>query len=460
MAFRGPGIRVFPLALAVFACLCAAATAHGPAPRATDLIRLATGDSAFWDGQTVSGDVPDAGLCGVGGPCFDYPLRLARGGRLLRVALDTPSRQDTFELQVVDPAGAVAASTTNSNQFNDEVFVEGPMRGTWTVRVLPQGAEDAFFRLRAKLEGAAAPGPGRVLSLLPNLRTVPPLELGFIAPLNPANGLYPPDTANPPADAAGVHPVSCTADEAAPRAVGGFEAVHCLRLTSGPINVGDGPYDMRFSFTEDLVAGEGELAAEGGTIQEAAMFQAIHRSDGSLRTREAGTYSFHLTHGHFHDNNVLTYELYRVLNRRTGTLRRASRGTKSGFCPADQLFGRWRRFEQEPAGYFGEGDQPTGNCFSFSDGFLGLTVGWGDVYRWQRPGQYVEFDGNGDGLYVVRSTVDKPDEVVETDETDNASYALVRVVGERVDILERGQGRSPWDRRKLVFEGAGPASQD
>jgi hypothetical protein len=261
-----------------------------------------------------------------------------------------------------------------------------------------------------------------------------------------------------PADVMGIHPLSCTADEAAPAELGGFEAVRCLRLTSGPINVGEGPYDMRFSFTEDVSEGEGTLQAEGGTIQRGPIFQAVHFSDGSMELRDAGTYSFHVTHAHFHDDNVLTYDLLRVTDPATGGLIQAGGGTKSGFCPADQLFGEWYRFAQQKSGTFGEGDSAAGgNCFSFSDGFIGLTVGWGDIYRWQRPGQYVEFGSNGDGLYVVQSTVDKQNETIELNEQDNTAYALIRVVGERVDLLERGQGDSPWDPDKVVFRGGGPA---
>ena len=48
--------------------------------------------------------------------------------------------------------------------------------------------------------------------MLPDLRTVPPFEFGFVAPANPLNGAYPPDTANPPLDVAGVHPLSCAID--------------------------------------------------------------------------------------------------------------------------------------------------------------------------------------------------------------------------------------------------------
>jgi hypothetical protein len=324
----------------------------------------------------------------------------------------------------------------------------------------PSGGTDAPYRLRAKLEAEPPTPAPEGTPLLPNLRTVPPLEFTFIAPLNPANGAYPPDTVNPPADVAGQHPISCTADEAAPKAVGGFEAQRCLRLTSGPINVGKGPYDMRFDLLGDSLAGNSEVTPEGGTIQRARMEQVVHLSGGESYRRPAGTYSFHLTHAHFHTDQILTYESFAVTDRLGGGLVAAGKGTKSGFCPADQLFGEWRKFSQMKPGDFGEGDSATGgNCFSPSQGVIGLTAGWGDVYRWQRPGQYVEFDG-GDGRYVVRSTVDKSNHVLEENEADNTAYSYIEVVGEKVTILERGQGTDPWDPHKLVFKGLGPASVD
>jgi hypothetical protein len=442
------------LIAAAVALLVVPALARGAGP-----IVLAPDGSAFWDGEMVeNANVRSEADCGTRGPCFAYPLRLTGTAARLRIAIDTPSREDSFQFQAIAPDGSVAASEQNSNQFNEELFVSEPPPGDWTVRVIPKGATRASFRLRAKLESSLPGRSGVRAPLLPNLKTVPPYEFGFIAPANPLNGVYPPDTVNPPADVAGIHPLSCTADEMAPAELGGFEAQRCLRLTSGPINVGEGPYDMRFSFTEDVSEGEGTLQPEAGTIQRGPIFQAVHFSDGSLELRDAGTYSFHVTHAHFHDDNVLTYDLLRVTDPSAGGLVPAGGGTKSGFCPADQLFGEWHRFAQQKSGTFGEGDSAAGgNCFSFSDGFIGLTVGWGDIYRWQRPGQYVEFGSNGDGLYVVQSTVDKQNETLELNEQDNTAYALIRVVGERIDLLERGQGSSPWDPQKVVFRGSGPS---
>ena len=448
-------LLIVALLLGALAAPAAAHTADATVPPPAGLL---AGESAFWSGPTIaSGRVRDASLCGAAAECPTFPLRLREGGKRLRVAIDTPMRDDTFRVEVLDPSGAVAGTATNSNQFNAEAFIADPKPGTWTVRVLPQDVSSASFRLRAKLERRIPPLPEGKVAVLPDLKAVPPYEFTFVAPANPANGLYPPDTVNPPLDVAGVHPLSCTADEMAPAdsPVYGGAATRCLRFTSGPINLGVGPFDMRFSFTEDNLSGAMDPIGKG------PMFQMLHFADGSTQLRRAGTYSFHYTHAHFHDDHVLDYQLFRFDPAHPRKLVKAGAGTKSGFCPANQLFGDWRSFTQlAPDDVLGSGDSGAGNCQSFTDGLLGLSPGWGDVYRWQRPGQYVEFGTNGDGRYVVRATVDIENQILETSDADNSAYALVQVTGDRVQLLERGQGSGPFDPHRTVFRGAGPASRD
>jgi hypothetical protein len=416
---------------------------------------LGVGDSRFWlGGQIDSGNIQNAALCDVIAPCPTFELRLAAGGSRLRVAYDTPQRTNSFEIQLTGPDGQTT-TVDGSNVFDAEAFVIKPAAGTWRVRVIPEGVDHAFFRMRAKLEGPPGPRPATKVPLLPDLRADPPYELGFVAPANPLNAAYPPDTVNPPLEVAGEAPVSCTVDEMAPTDVGGGGAHDCLRFTSGPMNVGEGPFLKVFHFATD--AANGGLSADGAFIRGPA-YQDVLWSDGSITQRRAGTYSFHVTHAHFHDDGILTYELFKVDGR---DLVLAGKGTKSGFCPADQLMGEWRSFTQDPAGFYGSGDAPTGSCYGAADdGLLSLTRGWGDVYRWQRPGQYVEWTGNGDGYYVVRTTVDKSNTTLETNDDNNSSYALIRVTGRNVDLVERGFGMSPFDPHKVVFTGMGPASQD
>jgi hypothetical protein len=443
-----------PVASLLLALLAAASPARADAPP-TGPLALSLDAGRFWyAGQVEDGNVPDAHLCDVVAPCPTFELKVPADGNRLRVAYDTPSREDSFDLQVIAPDGTVTTES-GSNVFDAEVFVNKPAAGTWKVRVVPKGATNALVRMRAKVESAPEPRPAGSTPMLPNLKAVPPFEFGFVAPANPANAAYPPDTVNPPLSVAGVQPMECTVDEMAPITLGGGGATGCLRFTSGPINAGDGPFLKEFKFASDLA--NGRMHADGPYIRGDSR-QIVVNADGKEWTRPAGTYSFHTTHAHFHDDGILTYELFKVDGT---TLTPAGQGTKSGFCPADQLMGQWRQFRQDKPGDFGDGDTATGNCYGAADdGLLSLTRGWGDVYRWQRPGQYVDWGDNTDGLYVVRATVDKSNTTLETDENDNVAYAFLRITGRRIDELERGQGTGPFDPDKVVFTGYGPASQD
>ena len=182
------------------------------------------------------------------------------------------------------------------------------------------------------------------------------------------------------------------------------------------------------------------------------MTQHVHRTDGTTSERPAGTYEYHATHGHWHYTDILFYELLWV-DPATRTTTPVGVGHKSGFCPGDQGYGEWRSLDQQPNGAVNA--TRSGSCIivrSQLDGAMGLTAGWGDYYRWQRPGQFVDFSGQPDGEYVIRATVDVLDNVLESDESDNASYAHVRVTGDQVEILERGYGDSPFDPDKVLAD--------
>lgn len=394
---------------------------------------LKTGASVFWTGgyvadHVVTTQVPTSVACQLT-HCFTWTVKLASSPTRFRVGLDTPSRESSFTVELLDASGATVGTATNSNRFNIEMFVLKPKAGTYTVRVVPRDAAYARFRLRAKAEGPL-PTYKRKTALLPNLQATPPYEFSFVAPANPLNGLYPPDTVNPPLDVLGYHPLSCAADETAED-----HAQRCLRLTTGPRNAGAGPMDLAYFPAEHQL----------GVLDEGPVTQYVHYSDGTVKGRPAGTFLFHKTHAHYHFQDILDYSIYKVGPGHA--LTKAGKGTKSGFSPADQLFADWFTFSQEQGQYV----EGASTARSVGASTFGLSVGWGDVYRWQRPGQYVEFAGNGDGLYVVRSVVDIKNHVLESNETDNAAYAYVQITGESVRIIERGQGASPWDPRKKVF---------
>lgn len=436
---RLSAVLVIVFALSLAAVTPDAATAADP----QSVGAVAVGDELFWDGEYV-GDVRGNVACVTDGPkptCWEYALEVKEPGTRLRVAVDTSTRADFWVLSVFDPDGLEYADGNapllglTESQFVREIFVDDPPPGRWIVRVLANDVEDWAFRLRAALEGAPAAEPD-VLS--PDLRAWLPYEFGFTAPSNPQAGSAP-DRQNPP----GPSGKSCHQDEA--------PATYCLRFSAGVHNIGDGPLYLRFD-------------------EDDRAFQRVYLSDdtpanysnNAFMEFEAGTAEFHASHGHRHFSDMVLYELFQVVDLSESPpyaqgqrLEAVDDGGKHGWCAcADQGMGEWDRFTQDPAT----------SIRHEGAGTMGFGKGWGDLYRWQRPGQFVPYDRVTDshdtmraGLYVVRVTADPNDRIAETRENNNDGYAYIRVVdgtppaGDRVVICERGFGKSPWDPSKQVF---------
>ncbi len=457
-------VNVLAVALAATSLVAAAGAGHPGVEPNTEHTHAgvvaagpvgAVGDDSpllFWESPAIECDGdPDAGKISAPSSCdkssfLHWSFEVSRtSAELLRVDWDQPMRQDDFELLLFSPMGD-RVSAISSNSYSGGAVYEFPFEGTWTIEFRPIRTDGTTVRLRAGLTdlGASDFAPGSE-ELLPNLRVTPPFEFGFAAPINPTNSLFlAGDDVNPAIDVAGQRPVSCTADEVQEasdptRRMPPTALVRCLRFTAGPHNAGAGHFDLRFPIVTRATSDRDRLVE---------MTQVVHHADGSLTERPAGTYEFHVTHGHYHYTDILFYELLAV--DAPGETRVVGLGNKSGFCPADQGYAEWTSLAQ--AKRFAIHTQQPGDCLSTNggNGAMGLSAGWGDFYRWQRPGQYVDFTLQPDGDYVVRTTVDVHDHVLETDESDNAAYAWIRVTGDDVEVLERGRGASPWDPAKVV----------
>lgn len=398
---------------------------------------LTADSSLFWNGGHVGSSPthslpvvpssPSFDRCAQVEPCFIFQFDVLASGAVLRVAFDTPMRDDGFEVTYTSPTGGVTRRS-NANQYSIENFFLSPVLGKWTVKVAPYSAEHASFRMRAKLESAPYQ-PSGTGALPPNLRVTRQWEFGFVAPANPGNGLFPPDDANPPLEVAGQHPLSCGVDETVDEGTS-----RCLRFSFGLANVGDGTFDVRSNGDRS-----GNVFPMTQCVQQAAPALPV--------ARPAGQGVFHTTHGHFHYHNIIFHQLYLVTDRTNGAMVQVGDGKKLGYSPADQGIGEWSRFVQAPAGSSGG----FGNCAPGTSNRLGMSSGWGDAYRYQRPGNFVDFTAGGDGYYVVQTTADPENVVLESNENDNTSYAYLRIVGEEIDVLESGIGASPWDPNKVVY---------
>ncbi len=392
-------------------------------------------DSLFWDGPHVESSGAPAGwlaswYAGQGCTsgvfsCFDFTFDVAGRADRLRIAFDHPDLRDTFSFEVYDPNGRYESGHTSGSgagsgligNYSREVFIKEPTPGTWRVHVIADHVTDSSFRMRAKLYDVVPP-TGKGL-LFPNLRVIPPFEMTFDQPVSIAG----PGAPSP------VREASCMADEVAEH-----QARVCLRFSIGPQNVGDGAFEVHYQPLES--------SPDSGVIM-----QRIYRADGTFVEREAGTYEYHKTHAHYHHAAFGDLKLFRVTNRRTGTMTLAGKGPKQGFCMGPYKIVEWTRFTQDPTGNVER------DC-SLANGpngvAMGLERGWADVYTWELPGNYVEFGTNGDGYYVVQVKTDASGDIKEMREDDNVGYAYVRIEGATIEVLERGYGASPWDPHKMV----------
>lgn len=461
-------LAAIPMVLVVAAALAASPTtsvggasddpdphAHDPDPHAHDhdghahLGELGSGRVA--EPLTLATDLDwrtPAVDCDGDCPTFTYEVDVAEevAGHTVQFAIDDRWIFDEADLTVITPDGTSASDHTDFQVLSGTAeFTEAPA-GRYVVTVAFRNARDGFVRVRAMTV------PPRELTgtLLPNLRALPPYDFTFTAPFaQDGPSLVGPTYPEVGMSLGGQRLQSCTVDEQAtaldptqPGAKGAL--VTCLRFSTGPENIGDGHLDLRFETPVNY--------DEPGTFP---MVQFVHDADGSTRTRAAGSYEFHPSHGHYHHAEMAVYDLFAVDG---DDLTLVAGGVKTGFCPLDLGLADWGSPYHAPAGtvqglHFG-------NCLGLgglslepgpqSNGQMGLSAGWVDVYDRVFPGQFVDFTGQPDGEYVVRVTMDRDDLVLESDETDNVSYALIAIAGEQITVLERGYGFDHTDPDRVV----------
>jgi hypothetical protein len=408
--------------------------------------------------------------------CHLYTVEVSGDGGTLRVAMESSKRGECFGLEVRDPLGnrpgdggfaficpEIAAVFPNPQSYNIETFVPNAQPGTWQIRVLGIEVEDWAYRVRAALESGTPRAEPELLT--PNLTPWLPSEFGFIAPANPKAGTAP-DHLNP----AGTPGVSCHADDGESAGPEATKPSKCLRFSAGVYNNGDGPLYLRFDDTEDAdnPPAYQRVYYSKGTP---GIYPAPNTKDSTTYLETlAGTAKWHDSHKHRHFQDMVLYQLFEVsdpLATRPSpdkkVLTEVGKGDKYGYCTFSQHIERWSEFGQD--GQFASYPPSSYEKVSPCKDAMTLERGWGDVYRWQRPGQYVPYDLVADldgtmraGFYVVRVTVDPDDRLLETRESDNRGYAYIRVIdglqpnSDTVVVCELGYGKSPWDASKKVVQ--------
>ena len=388
--------------LAVFATVVISVTGAslGPVAAAADqrAFSLALGDAAFWSGPPAA-----PGDCGT--QCWEYEVTVTEPGFRLRIGMDRPRLGDLWDVEVLDPDGSsVGSFSAGTELYSAELARRDPQVGTYVVQVTAVDVQDLRVRLRAALEADDGGLPAGHVLVPPNLQALPPWDFSFLLPVT--NGSL-------PASSTGV-PVPGGRTACHPEEVALYKAVRCLRMAYGVGNVGLGPLQL-------------EVGA-GQQLQDRPLIQRVRYADGAATMRSAGNAYYHHSHMHYHHDRAIGLELFRVTDAANGTMQPAAEPHRKGFAHRNEILRDWTSFYP-----------------IWQAGGFGLLPGWGDYYEWDRPGNYIDFGLNADGLYLVRLTADPDGFILETNPDDNVAYSLIRVTGERVEHLESGRGTDPWD---------------
>ncbi len=205
-----------------------------------------------------------------------------------------------------------------------------------------------------------------------------------------------------------------------------------LRFSALIINAGQGPL---------LVRGKRDCATS--ECPKMTTVQRIRQTDGSWRgvpTARAGKFDVGDGHNHWHVMRFQRYELFE-LEPPPEVPGVALRGAKTGFCFFDTSARQLDLPGAPQQRVFYEPGCGRSDSISFR---MGLSVGWGDYYGWSLPRQWIDTSGIGDGRYLLCSTANAQGDWLETDTSNNQSWAEIRLVdngagADTVEVLRTGR---------------------
>jgi hypothetical protein len=191
-----------------------------------------------------------------------------------------------------------------------------------------------------------------------------------------------------------------------------------LRMTNEVGNQGDGPLEIRASDASSNC--DGDNIPDNDRIARQRIYEDSDDSDDFDRDTdtdysdsEIGCLKYHPAHFHWH---VLDFSKYTLYSEETG---KPTDGTKVGFCLGDS---------NDPFGSTGSSYYSFSGCGSSGQPggppvpplFMGISVGWADIYGSSTPGQRIRVTGLPRGRYCLRSKADPENNLSELDDSNNA----------------------------------------
>jgi hypothetical protein len=181
-------------------------------------------------------------------------------------------------------------------------------------------------------------------------------------------------------------------------------------------------------------SGLGPLEVFGGEVAGEELqniYQRIYRDDGMFDEVLAGTFVFHDEHGHIHVEDYSEY----ILEKEDAPGQSTRLGHKTSFCllDTDRIDRRLPGAPKRPV---------YNSCGELKQG---ISVGWGDAYTNNLPGQSIDVTGLESGYYLLTIVTDPENRLIETDETDNSSTIRIYLDMEALTVDGAPGGGDPPD---------------
>lgn len=348
---------------------------------------------------------------------------------------------DQWNLYVDDTStGLTVAKGINVDSNAQSVLLSQPHNGVYRVTMVPFytdfNREDLHYAGEARAFLDPTQRYSTTTQLLPRIETMPPsnFHIGDVPPIpsNPTGWRYTPD---------GTFANSCYTDERLQ-----YGSTRCLRFDNDIRNIGTGPLILRFNYSPEAFTGN------------CVMNQEIISSDAMAVDRPAGPCEFHVQHGHFHYKNMGLYQLYAIDAGGTPSATPVSTSHKVGFCTVDvddYSFGQAAE-RQRPRTYSFptcnipnaySTDLPLSSPYYPAEvpEYMGISPGWGDVYTWDLPAQYIDISNVQDGVYEVVSRSNPDGALVTSSRGKETGITCVRIAGSTVETLKQFPSQSNKD---------------
>ncbi len=207
------------------------------------------------------------------------------------------------------------------------------------------------------------------------------------------------------------------------------------------------PRDVELEYVQDLGrvrlrfantiwnSGHGDLELHGTLIpgyDSVLVTQVVEGDQGQLHEERSGVFAYHEEHGHWHWEGFSIYQVWSVdLHGRPQEVVASS--DKVGYCLIDvRLYPGVDTSVRKSRQY--------GDCNWY---LQGLSSGWTDTYQAHIAGQFVDITHLSDGTYVLISTVDPEDRILETDNRNNSTHLYFTLAAG--EILVTGDRFMPAD---------------